>query len=154
MAWIVLNIDLFDYFENQFVVFKNFLLFFSLSCIGEGNGSPLQCSCLENPRDRGAWWAAISGVAQSQTRLKRLSSSSSSSTKSQLQHAGSLGAAYPQLQCVNSELQHVESSSLTQGQTWAPCIGSLECQPLDHQNAHDFCAYFLHHFCCKGKNIA
>ena len=48
---------------------------FSLSCIGEGNGNPLQCSCLENPRDRGAWWAAIYGVAQSQTRLKRLSSS-------------------------------------------------------------------------------
>ena len=48
---------------------------FSLSCIGEGNGNPLQCSCLENPRDGGAWWAAVSGVAQSQTRLKRLSSS-------------------------------------------------------------------------------
>ena len=52
---------------------------FSLSCIGEGNGNPLQCSCLENPRDGGAWWAAIYGVTQSQTRLKRLSSSSSSS---------------------------------------------------------------------------
>ena len=52
---------------------------FSLSCIGEGNGNPLQCSCLENPRDRGAWWAAIYGVSQSRTRLKRLSSSSSSS---------------------------------------------------------------------------
>ena len=51
---------------------------FSLSCIGEGNGNPLQCSCLENPRDRGAWWAVISEVAQSRTRLKRLSSSSSS----------------------------------------------------------------------------
>ena len=50
---------------------------FSLSCIGEGNGTPLQGSCLENPRDRGAWWAAVYGVAQSQTRLKRLSSSSS-----------------------------------------------------------------------------
>ena len=49
---------------------------FSLSCIGEGNGNPLQCSCLENPRDRGTWWAAIYGVAQSRTRLKRLSSSS------------------------------------------------------------------------------
>ena len=48
---------------------------FSLSCIGEGNGNPLLCSCLENPRDRGAWWAAIYGVAQSRTRLKRLSSS-------------------------------------------------------------------------------
>ena len=50
---------------------------FSLSCIGEGNDNPLQCSSLENPRDEGAWWAAVSGVAQSRTRLKRLSSSSS-----------------------------------------------------------------------------
>ena len=50
---------------------------FSLSCIGEGNGNPLQCSCLENPRDRGAWWAAVYGVALSWTRLKRLSSRSS-----------------------------------------------------------------------------
>ena len=49
---------------------------FSLSCIGEGNGNPLQCSCLENPRDGGSWWAAISGVAQSRTQLKRFSSSS------------------------------------------------------------------------------
>ena len=49
---------------------------FSLSCIGEGNGNPLQCSCLENPRDRGAWWAAVYGVPQSWTRLKWLSSSS------------------------------------------------------------------------------
>ena len=48
---------------------------FSLSCIGEGNGNPLQCSCLENPRGGGAWWAAICGVAQSWTRLKWLSSS-------------------------------------------------------------------------------
>ena len=52
---------------------------FSLSCIGEGNGNPLHCSCLENPRDGGAWWAAVSGVAQSRTRLKRLSSSSAGS---------------------------------------------------------------------------
>ena len=50
---------------------------FSFSWIGEGNGSPLQCSCLENPRDGGAWWAVVYGVAQSRTRLKRLSSSSS-----------------------------------------------------------------------------
>ena len=53
---------------------------FSLSCIREGNGNPLQCSCLENPRDGRAWWAAIYGVAQSWTRLKPLSSSSSSSS--------------------------------------------------------------------------
>ena len=54
---------------------------FSLSCTGEGNGNPLQCSCLENPRDGGAWWATVYGVAQSRTRLKRLSSSSSSKGK-------------------------------------------------------------------------
>ena len=54
---------------------------FPLSCIGEGNGNPLQCYCLENPRDRGAWWAAIYGVTQSRTRLKWLSSSSSSEIK-------------------------------------------------------------------------
>ena len=53
---------------------------FSLSCIGEGNGTPLQCSCLENPRDGGAWWAAVYGVAQSWTQLKRFSSSCSSSS--------------------------------------------------------------------------
>ena len=52
---------------------------FSLSCIGEGNGNPLQCFCLENPRDGGAWWAAIYGVTQSRTRLKWLSSSSKKS---------------------------------------------------------------------------
>ena len=50
---------------------------FSLLCIGGGNGNPVQCSCLENPRDGEAWWAAVYGVAQSRTRLKRLSSSSS-----------------------------------------------------------------------------
>ena len=50
---------------------------FSLSCIGKGNGNPLQCSCLDNPRDGEAWWAAVHGVTQSQTRLKWLSSSSS-----------------------------------------------------------------------------
>ena len=59
---------------------------FSFSCIGEGNGNPLQCSCLENPRDGRAWWAAIYGVTQSQTRLKRLSSSSSRSSSEPLPH--------------------------------------------------------------------
>ena len=43
---------------------------FSLSCMGEGNGNPLQCSCLENPRDGEAWWAAVDGVAQNRTQLK------------------------------------------------------------------------------------
>ena len=59
--------------QNHF--FFNLHFHFSLSCIGEGNGNPLQCSCLENPRDGGAWWA-VYRVAQSWTRLKRLSSSS------------------------------------------------------------------------------
>ena len=63
---------------------------FSLSCIGEGNGNPLQCSCLENPRDGGAWWAAISGVTQSRTWLKRLSSSSSSPAHWPCNHRKSL----------------------------------------------------------------
>ena len=49
---------------------ERFHFHFSLSCIGEGNGNPLQCSCLENPRNRGAWWAAVYGVAQSWTELK------------------------------------------------------------------------------------
>ena len=53
----------------------------SLSLIGEGNGNPLQCSCLENPRDGRAWWAAIYGITQSQTQLKWLSSSRSSSRR-------------------------------------------------------------------------
>ena len=56
---------------------ERFHFHFLLSCIGEGNGNPFQCSCLDNPRDGGAWWAAISGVAQSRTKLKQLSSSSS-----------------------------------------------------------------------------
>jgi len=60
----------------------------SLSCIGEGNGNPLQCSCLENPRDGGAWWAAVYGVSQSRTQLKRLSSRSSSSSIQYLNFQG------------------------------------------------------------------
>ena len=63
---------------------------FSLSCIGEGNGNPLQCCCLENSRDRGAWWAAVYGVAQSRTRLKWLSSSSRVSPSSSVKNIISL----------------------------------------------------------------
>ena len=65
---------------------------FSLSRTGEGNGNPLQCSCLENPRDGGAWWTAVYGVAQSRTRLKRLSSSSSISY--QVDHLSSEPASW------------------------------------------------------------
>ena len=66
---------------------------FSLSCIGEGNGNPLQCSCLENPREGVAWWAAVYGVAQSQTQLKQLSSSSSNDFRSE-QLKGVFGGCY------------------------------------------------------------
>ena len=55
---------------------SDFTFTFHFSCIGEGNGNPLQCSYVENPRDGGAWWSAIYGVSQSRTLLKRLSSSS------------------------------------------------------------------------------
>ena len=60
---------------------------FSLACLGEGNGNPLQYSRLENPRDGGAWWAAVYGVAQSRTRLKRLGSSSRAHTRATLRYS-------------------------------------------------------------------
>ena len=77
---------------------------FSLSCIGEGNGNPLQCSCLENPREGGAWWAVIYGVAQSRTRLKWLSSSSSYMVSVSLEMSGSdlLYPSVPQSLCLQS----------------------------------------------------
>ena len=62
--------------ESRKMVLMNLFAGHQWRAIGEGNGNPLQCSCLENPRDGEAWWAAVCGVAQSQTRLKRLSSSS------------------------------------------------------------------------------
>ena len=64
---------------------------FSLSCIGEGNGNPLQCSCLENPRDGTAWWAAIYGVPLSWTQLRRLSSSSRQHIKKQRHYFANKG---------------------------------------------------------------
>ena len=75
---------------------EQFHFHFSLSCIGEGNGNPLQCSCLENPRDGGAWWAAIYGVAQSQTWLKRLSSSSSKSLTALIKQVSLMVLGQPQ----------------------------------------------------------
>ena len=64
---------------------------FSLSCIGEANSNPLQCYCLENPRDSGAWWAAIYGVAQSRTQLKRLNSNGSRNSILALQYSFKTG---------------------------------------------------------------
>ena len=83
------------------------LFHFSLSCIGEGNGNPLQCSCLENPRDEGAWWAAIYGVTQSQTWLTWLSSSSS---------RGSGG-------CHHGEYGHVTPGSCLAGMNLETVVG-------------------------------
>ena len=68
-----------DFFCSNIQMNLKSLIVYSPPCIGEGNGNPLQCSCLENHRDGEAWWAAVYGVAQSRTRLKQLSSSSSTS---------------------------------------------------------------------------
>ena len=77
---------------------------FSRSCIGEGNGNPLQCSCMENPRDGEAWWAAVYGVAQSQTRLKRLSSSNSTRIWSQARQGLQDPSSLTRLWCLLSNL--------------------------------------------------
>ena len=61
---------------------------FSLSCIGEGNGNPLQCSCLENPRDWGAWWAAVYAVTQGWAQLERLSSNGETDIENRLMDMG------------------------------------------------------------------
>ena len=97
---------------------------FSLSCIGEGNGNPLQCSCLENPRDGRAWWAAVNGVAQSRTRLMRLSSSSST--------AGTVTRT---------------TLSVGPADDWSPCkIDSAaegNCQPQNHGKCQVLCQFAL-----------
>ena len=83
---------------------------FSLSCIGEGNGNPLQCSCLKNPRDGGAWWAAVDGVTQSWTRLKRLSNSSSSHSLLQgIFLTQGLNPGLPHCRRILYQLSHKES---------------------------------------------
>ena len=65
------NLEIYDLLNlGDFQATERLHFHFSLSCIGEGNGNPLQCFCLENPRDGGAWWAAVCGVTQSRTRLK------------------------------------------------------------------------------------
>ena len=110
---------LFSGLSLHFLLLENLRIFSCLNAIyntftqtvftREGNGNPLQCSCLENPRDVGAWWAAVCGVTQSRTRLKRLSSSSSSSGKMETivtKQVESFPSDYLQLQ-IKCYLKHV-----------------------------------------------
>ena len=117
---------------------------FSLSCIGEGNGNPLQCSCLENPRDGGAWWAAVSGVTQSWTRLKRLSSSSSSNVSRQ---------SYSSKKCLQYSKESVhtgcrsDKKPLLSHARYQICLHILPaiCRPLVHT------LYFSHTVIIKSN---
>ena len=95
---------------------------FSLSCIGEGNGNSLQCSCLENPRDGGAWWAAVYGVAQSQTRLKQLGSSSRIKTYIRFQWRKGCKPTGPVLprECVNIIIITISHSIWFLGSSHSP----------------------------------
>ena len=94
---------------------------FSLSCIGEGNGNPLQCSCLENPRDREAWWAAIYGVAQSWTRMKQLSSSSPRVYRVQVSEH--IDPALPK--CSHYYVLHLIFRVLNPPPFFSPCTGRI-----------------------------
>ena len=87
---------------------------FSLSCIGEGNGNPLQCSCLENSRDGEAWWAAVYGVTQSQIRLKWLSSS----RQERLVAARGKGEKMMEHKCLSPEMMSINVWI----NFWSPCI--------------------------------
>ena len=104
---------------------------FSLSCIGEGNGNPLQCPCLENPKDGGAWWAAIYGVAQSQTQLRQLSSSSSSSREA---HQG------------NSSLPKTDFSGIS---TLFSIVAVLVCIPTNSASRFPFLHTFSSIYCLQ-----
>ena len=108
----------------------------SLSCIGEGNGNPLQCFCLENPRDGGAWWAAIYGVAQSRTRLKRLSSSSSSTAGGR-----------------SSQATQEFSYTMLEELTWRPGRGDTFFISFLHIYLYSFGEKEIHFIIGKGKNL-
>ena len=104
---------------------------FSLSCIGEGNGNPLQCSCLENPKDGGAWWAAIYGVAQSWTWLKRLSSSRWLKGKESTCNAGDardVGSIHG-----SGRSPGEENGNPLQYSCWENTMDGAACQAIDHR---------------------
>ena len=100
---------------------------FSLSSIGEGNGNPLQCSCLENPRDGGASWAAVYGVAQSRTRLKRLSSSSNCSPLRSQDPSGYFTCGPADLEVLQSDrwMQVLPLPRLWAGESYEPAASAL-----------------------------
>ena len=97
---------------------------FSLSCIVGGNGNPLQCSWLENPRDGGAWWAAVYGVTQSRTRLKRLSSSSSNSQRAGLVNTPTFPLPTLQLPTLSLMSQNLSKKPNGKGTLWCGPYGS------------------------------
>ena len=107
---------------------------FLLSCTGEGNGNPLQCSCLENPRDGGAWWAAFCGVAQSRTKLKWLSSSSSSSSHSTVEQVVSSvqSLSLVQLFVTPWTAAHQVSLSITNSQNLLKLMSIELVMPSNH----------------------
>ena len=105
---------------------------FSLSCVGEGNGNPLQCSCLENPRDGGACWAAIYGVAQSRTRLKWLSSSRaggvawlSHSLQTLIDFSLQHFPLYPKLDCLFLYMKHTHKEPVVMEEAVLPIVIEL-----------------------------
>ena len=104
---------------------------FSLSCIGGGNGNPLQCSCLENPRGRGAWWAAVYGIAQSRTQLKRLSSSSSLGLERQLTFSSPVATAEL------SKFTGILSAALSQHH-----LLGFEIAQLEFHHLHYLCSWW------------
>ena len=108
---------------------------FSLSCIGEGNGSPLQCPCLENPRDKGAWWAAIYGVTQSRTRLMGLSRWLRG--KESAASAGDLSSIHPWVRKIPWRRKWQHSSILACEIPWTeePGLQSMGSQRVGHDSA-------------------
>ena len=126
---------------------------------GEGNGNPLQCSCLENPRDGGAWWAAVYGVTQSRTRLKQLSSSSSSSvvTKSCLTFlrpwAGSSVYGISQARILRYvAISFPKGYSQPRDWTQVSCIGRWILYHWATREAHDTCILYCW-FCPISREI-
>ena len=113
---------------------------FSLSCIGEGNGNPLQYSCLENPRNRGAWWAAVYGVAQSRTWLKRLSSSSS---QQQASVAFTMGIKVYLIQS-EREVTWIIFFLITSSRLWLFSVSSLHLYVNQSWRQYMGCKFNLH----------